>query len=77
VARGGRFVLSDDSHGVDQVALNFPRVLEFLGRAGISELHYLQLGNPSVTSIVPDARFPLTQVASISVEELGKMEFWS
>lgn len=77
MARGGRFVLSDDSHGVDQVALNFHRVFEFLGRAGISTLHYLQLGAPSVTSIVPDARFPLTQVASISVEELGKMEFWS
>jgi histidinol-phosphatase (PHP family) len=77
VARGGRFVLSDDSHGVDQVALNFHRVFEFLGLAGISTLHYLQLGTPSVTSIVPDARFPHTQVASISIEELAKMEFWS
>lgn len=77
MARGGRFVLSDDSHGVDQVALNYHRVLEFLDRAGISTIHYLQLGVPSVSSVVPDARFPQTQVASISVEELGKMEFWS
>ncbi|CAI7649850.1 unnamed protein product [Penicillium bialowiezense] len=76
VARGGRFVLSDDSHGVDQVALNFHRVLDFLDRAGISTLHYLQLGVPSVSALVPDARFPQTQVAAISVEELRKMEFW-
>lgn len=76
MARGGRFVLSDDSHGVDQVALNFHRVLDFLDRAGISTLHYLQLGVPSVSALVPDARFPQTQVAAISVEELRKMEFW-
>jgi histidinol-phosphatase (PHP family) len=74
--RGGRFCLSDDSHGVDQVALNFHRILEFLNRAGISNLHYLQL-EPTVDSDVPDARFPRTQIAAISVEELGKMAFWS
>jgi histidinol-phosphatase (PHP family) len=75
-ARGGRFCLSDDSHGVDQVALNFHRVLEFLSRADISTLHYLQL-EPTVGSNVPDARFPCTQIAEISVEDLGKMAFWS
>jgi histidinol-phosphatase (PHP family) len=75
-ARGGRFCLSDDSHGVDQVALNFHRVLEFLSRADISTLHYLQL-EPTVGSNVPDARFPCTQIAEISVEDLRKMAFWS
>lgn len=76
MARGGRFCLSDDSHGVDQVALNFHRVLEFLGRADISTLHYLQL-EASGSSPVPDARFSNTQIAAISVEDLGKMAFWS
>ncbi|KAJ5096159.1 Histidinol-phosphatase [Penicillium alfredii] len=73
VARGGRFCLSDDSHGVDQVGLNFHRVLEFLGRAGISTLYYLQLGEASAAL---DPRFPRTQVAAISVEELKQLAFW-
>ncbi|KAJ5617552.1 hypothetical protein N7537_002666 [Penicillium hordei] len=76
VARKGRFCLSDDSHGVEQVALNFRPVLDFLDRAGISTLHYLQL-EASVSSPVPDARFPKTQIVEISVEEVRKMAFWS
>lgn len=77
LARGGRFCLSDDSHGVDQISLNFHRVLEFLDRAGISTLHYLQLAEPSAQTTGPDARFPRTQVAAVSVEELKQMEFWT
>jgi histidinol-phosphatase (PHP family) len=76
VARKGRFCLSDDSHGVDQVALNFHPVLEFLDGAGISTLHYLQL-EASASSPVPDARFPKTQIVEISVEDVRKMAFWS
>ncbi|KAJ5675706.1 hypothetical protein N7462_008603 [Penicillium macrosclerotiorum] len=78
VARGGRFCLSDDSHGVDQVSLNFHRVLEFLDVAGISTIHYLQLVEPSgqAQAPVPDARFPRTQIAAISTEELKQLPFW-
>lgn len=76
MARGGRFCLSDDSHGVDQVSLNFRRVLEFLDRTGISQLHYLQLTDAPVQATMPDARFPRTQIASVSLEELKQMEFW-
>lgn len=76
MARGGRFCLSDDSHGVDQVSLNFHRVPEFLDRAGISTLHYLQLAEPSAQSTAPDARFPRTQITAISMEDLKQMAFW-
>jgi len=76
VARGGRFCLSDDSHGVDQVGLNFHKVLEFLDKLGISTLHYLQVGEPLAQSTVPDARFPRTQIAAISVEDVKQMAFW-
>ncbi|KAJ5731162.1 Histidinol-phosphatase [Penicillium malachiteum] len=76
IARGGRLCLSDDSHGVDQVSLNFHRVLEFLDCTGISELHYLQMVEQSETFIAPDARFPRTQVASISLDEVKQMAFW-
>lgn len=75
MARGGRFCLSDDSHGIDQVGLNFHRVLDFLDKAGISSLHYLTLAEPSATATV-DARFPRTQTASVSIDELKDMAFW-
>lgn len=35
---GGRFTLSDDSHGIEQVGLNYARVMESVKRAGITQL---------------------------------------
>ncbi|KAH8430269.1 histidinol-phosphatase [Aspergillus melleus] len=70
--RGGRFCLSDDSHGLDQVGLNFHRVLEFIERVGISTLHYLELAERAAV----DERFPRTQVRSISVKEVKQEAFW-
>lgn len=77
MARGGRFCLSDDSHGVDQVSLNFHRVLDFLDRTGITQLHYLQVAESSESFTAPDARFPRTKISSVSLEEVKKMPFWS
>ncbi|CAN6675054.1 hypothetical protein TRVA0_082S00188 [Trichomonascus vanleenenianus] len=37
----GEVCLSDDSHGVAQVALNYHRSLEYLQQAGVSRVHYL------------------------------------
>ncbi|KAI9367024.1 Polymerase/histidinol phosphatase-like protein [Aspergillus egyptiacus] len=74
LARGGRFCLSDDSHGLDQVGLNYHRVLEFVDKVGISTLHYLDLADGKTPL---DARFPRTVVRSVSVEEVKKMDFWS
>lgn len=39
---GGRFALSDDSHGPHSVGLNYSRVADYLQAAGVSELWYLQ-----------------------------------
>ncbi|PLB37344.1 histidinol-phosphatase [Aspergillus candidus] len=72
LARGGRFCLSDDSHGLDQVGLNFHRVLAFVEQVGIAKLHYLALGDEGV-----DARFPRTCVREVSVEELKTRPFWA
>jgi histidinol-phosphatase (PHP family) len=72
LARGGRFVLSDDSHGLDQVGFGFQGVLAFMEKAGILTLHYLELGDgPAV-----DERFARTQIRSIHMDELKKMSFW-
>ncbi|KAF9476058.1 histidinol phosphate phosphatase H [Pholiota conissans] len=39
---GGRFALSDDSHGPPAVGLNYHRLPEYLKAMGIAELWYLQ-----------------------------------
>ncbi|CEL02362.1 Putative Histidinol-phosphatase [Aspergillus calidoustus] len=75
MARGGRFCLSDDSHGLDQVGLNYHRVLEFVDKVGISTLHYLDLADGE-TSTPVDPRFPRTVVRSVAVNEVKEMDFW-
>jgi histidinol-phosphatase (PHP family) len=74
--KGGRFCLSDDSHGVDQVALNYHSALDFLGQAGIEKLHYLEHSDEPLTgSIFP--RFPNTDIKSIDLTDLKQHRFWS
>lgn len=70
----GRFCLSDDSHGVPQVGLNYHRVLDFIDQVGILTIHYLDLSTAEETGT--DSRFPRTQIRSISVAELKKLPFW-
>lgn len=71
---GGRFCLSDDSHGIDQVGYGYREVLEFVDRTGITTLHYLDI---SKGEDVPDSRFPETTIQSVSVHEVMKMAgFW-
>ncbi|KAI2998761.1 hypothetical protein CBS147346_8008 [Aspergillus niger] len=73
LARGGRFCLSDDSHGLEQVGLNFHRVVPFLEQVGVSRLHYLALGEGDAPV---DARFPRTQIKEVTLEEVKNMPFW-
>lgn len=77
LARNGRFCLSDDSHGIDQVGLNYHRVLDFIERTGISEVHYLEYAPESPSSKLPDARFPNIRVRAISVADLKLEQFWT
>ncbi|GLA70852.1 histidinolphosphatase [Aspergillus tubingensis] len=79
LARGGRFCLSDDSHGLEQVGLNFHRVVPFLEQVGVSKLHYLGLGEGGGggdDDAPVDVRFPRTQIKEVSLEEVKKMSFW-
>ncbi|KAI8980632.1 histidinol phosphate phosphatase H [Trametes punicea] len=55
---GGRFVLSDDSHGPHAVGLNYHRIPEYARRVGIDELWVLERAEGSVRnaagrSVVP------------------------
>ncbi|KAH8690863.1 Polymerase/histidinol phosphatase-like protein [Talaromyces proteolyticus] len=74
LSMGGRFCLSDDSHGIDQVGFGYREVLDFIDRTGITAIHYLEL---TQDGDAPDTRFPSTKVCSLSVEEVkNKASFW-
>ena len=38
----GKFTLSDDSHGIDQVGLNYKRVQQYLVDVGIKQLWFFE-----------------------------------
>lgn len=70
---GGRFCMSDDSHGIDQVGFGYHQVLEFVIQTGISVLHYLDLSEEGAAF---DARFPSTRIRSVSVDEVRQKAFY-
>ncbi|WPH01566.1 Hypothetical protein R9X50_00441300 [Acrodontium crateriforme] len=71
---GGQFTLSDDSHGIAQVGLNYDKVLRCMDKAGITELSYLV---PTASEDnVHDQRFPTVQWKTISKEDLQAHGFW-
>lgn len=39
---GGKFTMSDDSHGIEQVSTNYARALAFLESLGITEVWTLR-----------------------------------
>jgi histidinol-phosphatase (PHP family) len=39
---GGRFALSDDSHGPHTVGLNYDRLVQYLRQVGVTEVWFLQ-----------------------------------
>ncbi|KAI9774548.1 MAG: histidinolphosphatase [Geoglossum simile] len=62
--KNGRFTLSDDSHAVDQVMLNYDRVLQFVRKIGISTLHFLERGETG-----SDSRFPKMSISGMPTSE--------
>ncbi|SMQ52565.1 unnamed protein product [Zymoseptoria tritici ST99CH_3D7] len=72
---GGRFTLSDDSHGVEQVALNYNRAWSNnVLRAGITELYHLEPTTDE--SKLHDKRFPNVYWKSTPVAELEAHAFF-
>ncbi|KAF1980062.1 histidinol phosphate phosphatase H [Bimuria novae-zelandiae CBS 107.79] len=68
---GGRFAMSDDSHGTDQIGTNYPRLLQFMRKVGIKELFYVDR-NAAPT----DGRFA-AGFSSIPVDDLIHLPFWN
>lgn len=68
---GGRFAMSDDSHGTDQVGTNYPRLLQFIQKVGIKEIFYVDRD-----AEITDSRFS-AGLSSITVDDLRQLPFWT
>ena len=69
---GGGFVMSDDSHGIDQIATNYARLLAFIQEAGIEKIYYADSAG-----VRKDSRFPNAGFSSIAVTDLAQLPFWA
>lgn len=72
LCKGGGFVMSDDSHGIDQIGTNYARLLAFIQRTGIKEIHYSDRAG-----VRTDIRFPSAGFSTISVTDLAQLPFWT
>lgn len=53
-SHGGKFCLSDDSHGTKQIGLNYHKVLDYMNELQLQELHYLdRINNCTVVKLIP------------------------
>lgn len=71
----GRLALSDDSHGVKQVALNYVRMREYLLNEGVHEVWYLTPAQEQVSHVYPcdmQHTFALAEDARIAREQSDK-----
>ena len=67
---GGRFTLSDDSHGTDQVGTNYLKLLKFVERVSIQELYYVTAGHRN------DFLAANQHARKITLSELQGHRFW-
>lgn len=74
---GGRFAMSDDSHGIDQIGTNYRRLLDFIQTVGIKEIHYVDGDISSTTTTATDEPFPHAGFSSIAVGDLCQLPFWT
>jgi histidinol-phosphatase (PHP family) len=69
---GGAFVMSDDSHGIDQIGTNYARLLTFIKKAGIEEIQFVD-----AAGVRSDNRFPSAGFSSIATSKLADLPFWN
>ncbi|KAF2850528.1 histidinol-phosphatase-like protein [Plenodomus tracheiphilus IPT5] len=68
----GGFVMSDDSHGIDQIGTNYDRLLAFIQTTGIEEIHFADRDGQR-----QQTRFPSIGFSSITVGHLAQLPFWA
>lgn len=72
---GGRFALSDDSHGVEQVGLNYQGVLDTVRQAGIQELVFFE--KKASGSHAQNGDTSRVSLSTRSVAEVEASPFWT
>lgn len=72
LSRGGRVCLSDDSHGVSYVGLNYGRLREYLVKQGVEEVWYLVPAAEAGEDVGKRGR-----VKARPLRGWEKAEFWS
>lgn len=75
LGRGIHFCLSDDSHGVDQLASNYGRALSFLDEIGVTSIIVLRHSATAVGG--HDHRFPTLRLDRIELSQVRKLPFCS
>ena len=68
---GGRFTLSDDSHGIEQVGTNYAKALEFIERTRIENLVFLERNSES-----SGGRLDETTAVAVPLAELQQHQYW-
>jgi histidinol-phosphatase (PHP family) len=65
----GKFTLSDDSHGVAQIGLNFQRSLKHVASVGVQELYHLEREEqPASSSSKPRILIKSVPIQNLNVE---------
>lgn len=65
-------MLSDDSHGVDQVGYKYEEVMDFIADVGIEKVSIFEKGRTTT-----DERFPGIATREVSIESLKRHAFWT
>lgn len=68
---GGGFVMSDDSHGIEQLGTNYDRLLAFIQKAGIDTIHFVD-----ASGVRSDSRFSTAGFSTIATRDLIELPFW-
>lgn len=70
---GGKFTMSDDSHGIAQVATNYPRALDYLESLGVREVWTFERppSDPDGTTTKGTEKAPLVE-KSVSLDEFRR-----
>lgn len=63
--------MSDDSHDVGQIGTHYPRLLEYMQKAGIKDVHYVD-----GEAVTKDTRFN-AGFSGIAIDELVQLPFWN
>ena len=81
LAKGGRLCLSDDSHGVQAVGLNYLRLRQYLIDSGVDTIWYLETDSNSASSVLEDGsstrKFPRGTLAKSMGPEWKSHPFWT